>query len=82
MAGVFKEGTKISLDGLITKKVRLERRIDHIFHEFRVGCEHHIPPAYDQPRRCIHKDNGELIETMGGGYFACSVDDCPLRHKI
>lgn len=81
MGGEYRFGTRVSLDNLVTKKVRLERRIDDIFHEFKAKCDFHIPYSRGVVEHCLHKDNCNLVEIVGGGYFTCTVDDCPIRDK-
>jgi hypothetical protein len=81
MSGKFKSNVGISLNGMITKQVRLERRIHEIFSEFKMECDFHIPVTGGIVEHCLHKDNGNLKETVGGGYFVCSVEDCPIRDK-
>ncbi len=81
MGGKHRPGTIVNLDDLITKKVRLERRIDDIFHEFKTKCDLRVPHSGGIVEHCLHKNNCNLVETVGGGYFACTVDDCPTRDK-
>ncbi len=65
------------LINLMSKRTFIDNSAADIFREFRKICKYIIKSS-DYSPCCNNPDNSTLIEVLGGGYFECSVESCPL----
>ena len=55
---------------------------DELFNVFSKECKYALGEyGPGDPPCCSNEDNTDLVEVIGGGYFKCSAESCPLINK-